>query len=304
MPAIVGRDSSNGDLGVAVESKSLAAGARAPLARAGVGAVATLGVESTSYWQRGLDLLASGMSPQEVIQHLTRTDEYAGHRQVAVVDAQGRSGTYTGQDLKDIFGGWTGGVHDPDVAIVGHGLIGEGTLKLMAETFQRSRARLWERLMAALRAGQHMGGDFREPGQHSAALLVVRRGGGYGGFDDHMIDLRVDDHHDPIEELQRLLAIHVEHFLPSEPADLVPLNKELAREVQIRLAHTGDYRGWIAGIYDAATRAALEQFAARENLEERLQPDSRIDYRVLERLGVPKLWWQRGSTDGSLSGRG
>ncbi len=304
MPAIVGRDPSNGDLGVAVESKSLAVGAVAPWARAGVGAVAVVGVENTSYGPRGLDLLSSGKSPEEVSQLLTSADERASQRQIAVVDAQGRSSAFTGADLAaSSFRGCD--VTGPDVAVVGIALIGEGTLKLMADTFQRTRGRLWERLMEALRAGEHMGGDSRDPGQHSAALLVVRQGGGYGRFNDRMIDLRVDDDPHPVEELQRLLAIHVEHFLPSDPDDLVPVDKELAREVQTRLARNGDYHGWITGTYDAATRAALEKFAARKNLEERLQPDGRIDYRVLERLGVSELLWRlRASTNRGAARRG
>ena len=306
MPAIVGRDPTNGDLGVAVESKSLAVGAIAPWARPGVGAIATIGAESTTsiYGQRGLDLLSSGKSPEEVIQILRSADTRASWRQVAIVDAQGRPSTFTGPEMKAALSGWAGGLTGSDVAVVGHGLIGEGTLKLMADTFQRTRGRLWERLMEALRAGEHMGGDSRDPGQHSATLLVVRQGSGYGGFNDRMIDLRVDDHDHPVEELQRLLAIHVEHFLPSEPDDLVPVDKDLAREVQTRLARTGDYRGWITGTYDAATRAALEQFAARENLEERLQPDGRIDYRVLVRLGVHELWWRQALPDRGAAQRG
>jgi uncharacterized Ntn-hydrolase superfamily protein len=306
MPAIVGRDPTNGDLGVAVESKTLAAGAFVPWARAGVGAIATLGAESTTsiYGQRGLDLLASGKSPEEVIQLLRTADPRASWRQVAVVDAQGRHFTFTGPELKVMFSGWTGGWAGPDAAVVGGGLIGEGTLKLMADTFQRTRGPLWVRLMEALRAGQHMGGDSRDPGQHSAALLVVRRGGGYGGFNDRMIDLRVDDDPQPVKALQQLLDIHVEHFLPSEPDDLVVVDKNLAGEMQRQLARTGDYHGWIMGTYDAATRAALEQFAMRENLDERLQPDGRVDYRVLARLGVPELRWQRASTNSGAPRRG
>jgi uncharacterized Ntn-hydrolase superfamily protein len=298
MPAIVGRDPTNGDLGIAVESKSLAVGAIAPWARAGAGAIAVMGAQSMTsiYGQRGLDLLSSGKSPEEIIQPLMSADMRASWRQVAVVDAQGRSDTFTGADLRASVGGRAGGLSDHDLAVVGGTLFGGGTLRLMADTFQRTGGGLWERLMEALRAGEHMGGETRDPGQHSAALLVVRQGGGYGGFDDRLIDLRVDDDPRPVEKLQELLAIHVEHFLPSEPADLVSVDKDVAREVQTRLALTGDFRGWITGTYDAATRAALEQFATRENLEERLQPDGRIDYRVLVRLGVHELWWRQAPT--------
>jgi uncharacterized Ntn-hydrolase superfamily protein len=311
MPAIVGLDAANGDLGVAVESKTLAAGATTPWARAGVGAIATLGIENMAsiYGQRGLDLLASGKAPEEVVQNLTSADARASWRQVAVVDANGRTATFTGADHSASTastGRLTGGLIGPNVVVVGGGLIGEGTLRLMIDTFERTPGALWERLMSALRAGRQMGGDTsRETGQHSAALLVVRQGGGYGGFSDRLIDLRVDDDPDgrPVEKLQRLLGTHAEYFLPSEPGDLISVDKELARELQTRLARSGDYHGWITGNYDAATRAALEKFATRENLEERLQPDERIDYRVLARLGVPELWWWQASINRGLARR-
>jgi uncharacterized Ntn-hydrolase superfamily protein len=152
----------------------------------------------------------------------------------------------------------------------------------MADSFQRSAGPLWHRLVAALAAGQRAGGDRR--GQQSAALLVVRVGGGYGGFNDRLIDLRVDDHSQPIDELARLLEMHQLLFLPADPADLIPIDAALATELQERLARTGDYHGPITAIYDEATRAALETYAGRENLEERLQPNGRIDRKLLDYL--------------------
>ncbi len=288
MTVIVGRDPANGDLGIAVARKFLAIGALAPHARAGVGAIATLGYRiNTSYGPRGLDLLASGAEPEEIARLLTSGDELAGQRQIGIVDAQGRSAIFTGADLTSSKDGWAGGVHGPNIVAMGSRLQGEATVTAMADTFERTRGSLWERLLAALDAGQRMGGDIRERWQqHSAALLVVRQGGGRGGFDDRMIDLRVDDHDHPVEELQRLLRIHEYLFLPCDPADLVPVDEELARALQAKLAFMGDYDGSITGTYDAATRTALEQFAARENLEERLQPDGRLDPKVLERLQI------------------
>jgi uncharacterized Ntn-hydrolase superfamily protein len=290
MMAIVGRDSKNGDLGVAVESKYLAAGAVAAFALAGVGAIALAGVPNTRYGSQGLDMLASGAAPEDVVRRLTGADEGANRRQVAILDVKGRACIHNGEEVKRFVRGWAGGIWDEDVALVGNSLIGEGTLTLMRDTFARIRGPLWHRLMEALDAGQHMGGDARDPLQHSAALLVVRHGSGYGGFDDRIVDLRVDDHPRPVEELRRLLDIHLEHFLMTDPAAMVPLDAQLTREMQTKLAQAGDYHGWITGSYDVATREALERFAGRENLEERLQADDRIDPRVLQRLGVSEMW--------------
>jgi uncharacterized Ntn-hydrolase superfamily protein len=287
MPMIVGRDPINNDLGIAVAKKFVAIGALAPYAMAGVGAIATLGSRAnTSFGPRGLELLASGRTPDEVVRMLTSGEERAGQRQLAIVDARGRSAVYTGAELESSKDGWAGGVHGPNFAVAGSRLRDEGTVKAMADTFQLTRGSLWERLVAALDAGLNMGGDIRTRRQHSAALLVVRQGGGRGGFDDRMIDLRVDDHPRPVDELQRLLKIHEQVYLPCDPARLVPIEEELTRAMQARLAFIGDYQGSITGVYDAATRAAVERFAARENLEEQVRADGLIDPRLLERLDV------------------
>jgi uncharacterized Ntn-hydrolase superfamily protein len=288
MSVIVGRDQDNGDLGIAVARKFLAIGALAPWARAEVGAIATFGARiNTSYGPRGLELLASGMAPDEIVQLLTRGDALASHRQVGIVDGQGRSAIFTGPALKSSEDGWAGGVHAPNFVAMGSRLHSEATAIAMADTFQRTEGQLWERLLAALDAGLRMGGDVRERReQHSAALLVVRQGAGRGAYNDHLIDLRVDDHEHPVEELRRLLAIHEELFLPSDPADLVPIDEELTRALQARLASSSDYQGSITGNYDTATREALKKYAARENLEERLQDDDRLDPKVLERLQI------------------
>ncbi len=276
--SIVGRDPANGDLGIAVQSKFLAVGAVVPWARAGVGAVATQSWANTSYGPRGLDLLAGGKSPQEALAALTSSDDHADQRQAGIVDAQGRSATFTGPACVS----WAGGVAGPNFAAQGNILVSEATILALADTFQRTAGPLWHRLVAALAAGQRAGGDRR--GQQSAALLVVRAAGGYGGFNDRLIDLRVDDHPQPIDELARLLEIHELLFLPSDPADLIPIDAALATELQERLTRTGDYHGPISGVYDEATRTALESYAGRENLEERLQPDARIDRKLLEYL--------------------
>ncbi|HEY7023215.1 MAG TPA: DUF1028 domain-containing protein [Ktedonobacterales bacterium] len=277
--SIVGFDPQTGDLGVAVQSKFLAVGAVVPFAKAGVGAVATQSWANTSYGPRGLDLLAAGKSPEEAIAELTGADDRPEQRQVGIVDAQGRSATFTGPNCFP----WAGGMTGPNFAVQGNILANEDTGRALAETFQQAQGSLAHRLMEALAAGQRAGGDSR--GQQSAALLVVREAGGYGGFNDRMIDLRVDEHPQPITELARLLDYYELLFLKPLPEDLLPIDATLATELQQLLTRSGDYTGPVTGIFDDATFQALERYGGRENLEERLLHDSndqRLDRKVIE----------------------
>jgi uncharacterized Ntn-hydrolase superfamily protein len=279
--SIVGRDPATGDLGIAVQSKFLGVGAVVPWARAGVGAVATQSYANTSYGPGGLGLMAEGRDAVATVRELLAGDENATQRQVGIVDAEGRAATYTGSGCH----AWAGGVAGANFAVQGNILVGEATVTAMAETFQRSSGTLWNRLVEALAAGQRAGGDSR--GQQSAALLVVREGGGYAGFNDRMIDLRVDDAPQPIEELARILDLHELLFLRPRPEDLLPIDGQVAAELQALLARSGDYRGPVTGDYDEATFKALEAYGGRENLEERLMhdpADARIDPKVLTYL--------------------
>lgn len=199
--SIVGRDPENGDLGVAVQSRFLAVGAVVPWARAGVGAVATQSFPSPVYGSTGLEMLSSGARPEAVLAELAEADEGRAVRQVGMVDADGRSACYTGDDCL----GWAGHIAGENFAAQGNMLTGERTVTAMAEEFQRYSGPLADRLMAALAAGQAAGGDAR--GKQAAALLVVRDKGGFLGLSDRYIDLRVDDHTYPINELSRLLEI-------------------------------------------------------------------------------------------------
>ncbi len=284
--SIVGRDPETGDLGIAVQSKFLAVGAVVPWAKAGVGAIATQSYANTSYGPNGLALLAEGKSARETMDALTAGDEQAEQRQAGIVDAQGRSATFTGTGCYR----WAGGMSGPNFAAQGNILVGPETVAALAETFQQAKGPLWHRLVQTLAAGQRAGGDSR--GQESAALLVVRAVGGYGGFNDRMIDLRVDDHPAPIDELARLVSLYELYFLKPAADDLLPLDAALTSELQQLLTRSGDYSGPITGSFDDATYAALEQYGGRENLEERLlhdKNDPRLDRTVLvfmrERLG-------------------
>ncbi|MBN2367089.1 MAG: DUF1028 domain-containing protein, partial [Calditrichaeota bacterium] len=199
--SIVARDSVTGELGVAVASRFFAVGTVVPWAEADVGAVATQSFANTSFGWRGLSLLAEGLTPDEVIDILLRTDDNPQKRQVGLVDKYGRSATFTGDECIH----WAGGVNGPNYAIQGNILAGEAVVPAMETAFLTTEGTLAERLYAALSAGDKMGGDSR--GKQSSALLVVKEGAGYGGYTDLAIDIRVDDHSKPFEELGRLLNI-------------------------------------------------------------------------------------------------
>jgi uncharacterized Ntn-hydrolase superfamily protein len=276
--SIVAFDAETGDLGIAVQSKFLAVGAVVPWAQVGAGAIATQSYANTSYGPQGLKLLAQGHSAQETLEILTKGDPDQALRQVGIVSARGDAATFTGSDCHP----WAGGVVGQGYCCQGNILVGEKTVEAMASTYENSPDPLPERLLAALAAGQVAGGDRR--GQQSAALFVVRDRGGYGGFNDIWLDLRVDDHPAPIDELKRLYDLHQLYFQPSAEADLVTVTPELTREIQTYLARLGYYKVDINAQFTAETRQALWDFCGTENLEERWQQGELIDPLVLDFL--------------------
>ncbi len=283
--SIVAYDPERQEWGVAVQSKFLAAAAVVSWARAGAGAVATQSYANTSYGPRALEWMAQGVPAQEVVARLIAEDEGRAQRQVGVVDAQGNAAAYTGEGCL----AWAGHIVGRHYACQGNILVDERTVKAMAEAFETTGGELAERLVAALAAGQAAGGDRR--GQQSAGLLVVREGGGYGGFNDRYIDLRVDDDPQPIEKLRQLLELHHLYFGTPRPEDWLPIEGEVARELQRMAARAGWYHGPLHGEYDAATRAALRALIGVENLEERFrEEEGLIDVLALkvlrERMGA------------------
>jgi len=273
--SIVARDPETGDLGIAVQSKFLAVGAVVPWAAAGVGAVATQAWANPSYGAEALRLLGGGSTAQDALRALVDADEGHAHRQLGIVDAHGNAATYTGASCFD----WAGGRSGTGYAAQGNILVGNATVDALAEHFEAASGPLAQRLMAALAAGQAAGGDSR--GMQSAALLVVRAGGGYGGFNDRYIDLRVDDHPDPIVELERLLGLHRLYLERTEPGTALPLDQALVREIQTLLSAAGDYPTEPSGVYDAATALAMRAYTGRENLEMREVSATHIDPLVL-----------------------
>ncbi len=231
--SIVAVDRSNGDIGIAVASKFLAVGSVVPWARAGVGAVATQAWANVGYGPRGLDLLAAGVEPADALDRLTRDDPGRLERQAGIVDIHGRAATYTGDGCIP----WAGGRIAEGVAAQGNLLTGPEVVDAMLGAFGSTAGSLPDRLLAALVAGDGAGGDRR--GRQSSAVLVVREAGGYGGGNDRWLDLRVDDHPDPVPELLRLRAIG--RLLNERPAtsDLIPIDAALSAELRSRLASAG-----------------------------------------------------------------
>jgi len=201
--SIVARDLQAREWGVAVQSKFVAIGALTPWARAGVGAIATQAWINTTYGTRGLELLARGASPTETIAQLTREDEGRAHRQIGMVGVHGEPASYTGEACPT----WAGSRIGAHYACQGNFLVSDTPILAMAQAFEEAQGPLYDRLLIALEAGQNAGGDRR--GQQSAALLVVRAHSGFRGFNDRLIDLRVDDHVSPIEELRRVLSVRL-----------------------------------------------------------------------------------------------
>ncbi len=268
--SIVACDLEAGEWGVAVQSKFLAVGAAVPAAEPHVGAIATQAWANLAYRPDGLALLRDGYQAEDVVRTLVGADEGREHRQLGVVDAVGRAATYTGSECLE----WAGGTTGPGYAAQGNILVSATTVEAMASTFEGSAGQpLAERLLTALAAAEAAGGDRR--GRQSAALLVVRKDGGYGGTSDVAADLRVDDHPQPIEELERIYRMHDLLFGQTPAEEWLEVDTALADELRERLGALG---------YDGELPDALAAWAGTENLEERVSGADRIDPVVLEQL--------------------
>jgi uncharacterized Ntn-hydrolase superfamily protein len=201
--SIVAYDPERREWGIAVASKYLAVGSAVPWAKAGVGAVATQSYVNVTYGPQGLELLAQGKSAKEAMQALTDADRGQAQRQLGIIDANGEAAHFTGDKCNP----WAGGRSGKHYTCQGNLLTGEDVITAMAEAFEKAEGRLAWRMMAALEAGEKAGGDKR--GKQSAAILVVRDRGGPNGLNDRAIDLRVDDHEAPVQELARILGLRL-----------------------------------------------------------------------------------------------
>jgi uncharacterized Ntn-hydrolase superfamily protein len=256
--------------GVATQSKFLGVGSVVPWAEPQVGAIATQAYANPRYGPDGLALLREGLSAQEVVERLTTADEGRDHRQLGVVDGKGGSATFTGAECMD----WAGGRTGPCYAAQGNILVSAETVDAIAEAFEASAGKpLAERLMDSLDAAQAAGGDRR--GQQSAALLVVERDGGYAGLSDGVVDLRVDEHKRPLEELRRIYVMHQAIFGETPREEWLEVDGALEHELRDRLGRLG---------YDGDLGDAFFAWAGKENLEERVDGVERVDPVVLEEL--------------------
>jgi uncharacterized Ntn-hydrolase superfamily protein len=269
--SIVACDLAAHEWGVAVQSKFLAVGAGVPAAEPNVGAVATQALANMRYGPGGLALLRQGLSASEVVKRLTDADEGREDRQLGVVDSQGNAATYTGSHCLD----WAGGITGEGYAAQGNILVSEETVSALGRTFEETAGRpLAERLLDCLSSAQAAGGDRR--GQQSAALLVVRKDGGYMGTDDRVADLRVDDHPTPIEELRRIYVMHDLLFGETPEEEWLDVDEQLALELRERLDELG---------YEQEDlEQAFLTWAGTENLEERVRGIDRVDPVVLGEL--------------------
>jgi uncharacterized Ntn-hydrolase superfamily protein len=267
--SIVACDLEAGQWGVSVQSKFLSVGSVVPWAEPHVGAIATQAYANPRYGPNGLDLLRQGLSAQEVVDRLTSEDDGRDHRQLGIVDGEGRAATYTGSECMD----WAGGRTGEGYAAQGNILVSKETVDALAETFESSSGPLAERLIDCLASAQEAGGDSR--GQQSSALLVVERDGGYARMSDVVVELRVEDHERPIEELRRIYKLHDEIFGKTPRRMWLDVDDELAAELRERLAKLG---------FEGELEDAFTSWTGKENLEDRVDGIEQIDPVVLEAL--------------------
>lgn len=262
--SIVAYEPSKQEWGVAVQSKFLACAAVVSWARAGAGAVATQSFANVAYGLDGLDMMARDKSAADTIEALTSADDQRAQRQVGMVDKYGRAAAFTGDGCYD----WAGHIVGDGFACQGNILV-PGTVEAMATAFEAARrgsGELADWLVSALAAGQAAGGDSR--GRQAAGVLVVRHNGGYGGNNDRYLDLRVDDHPDPIDKLAELVTMHHLLFGEVDAANLIPL-ADVTRALQALMHRIDHYDGPVDGVFSDETRAALRALVGSENLEER-----------------------------------
>ncbi len=312
--SLVAWDSATGDLGVVVQSKFPNVRGLVPWAEAGVGAVATQSLSNTQFGEKGLPLMKAGATAEQAMRQVMSSDTMLQDRQVGMVDARGNSASFTGRRTFDWAGGRvacgraaaatvsdsvridrrgrscqvTGGkgamIVGRHYAAQGNIIVSDQTVKNMADAFEQSSGDLSTRLLAALKAGQAGGGDKR--GMQSAAMLVVRKNGGYLGLNDRLVDISVYDAPDPIAELERLLTLHKLHFFPSDPADLVAISPDVVRQLEPILLRepAGQREKWLAAPVGTANQQfleALRNFMYWENYDVRVRMDGKIDRVVL-----------------------
>lgn len=301
--SIVAIDLTTGDVGVAVQSKFPNVRPIVPWAEAGVGAIATQSFINVSYGPKGLALLRNGATAEEALKILIANDTNRDVRQLGVVDAKGNSASWTGKECFDWAGGITGlNSGGKGLVITGNGfaaqgntLVGKETVEALAKSFQETKGTLADKLVAAIIAGGKAGGDRR--GEESAALLVKRKGAGYDGTTDDLIDISIYDHAKPLLELERLYQLHKLYYFRTDPKNLIKIDPLLCKELQSILSNKAYkgflfYDGPVSGVFNARTKKALQDFMGWENYDIRIRDDDQIDREVLDDIRRNHTEWK------------
>ncbi len=217
--SIVARDAATGELGVAVQSHWFSVGSVVPWAEAGVGAVATQSFVEPSYGPKGLALMKKGVAPKEALAQLLAADAQRDVRQVAFLDAKGRVAVHTGSKCIPGAGQRVGDGYTTEANL----MLTDEVPDAMAKAFEAAKGPLAERMLAALDAAQSVGGDAR--GRQSAAILVVRANASDKPWTDRVVDLRIEDHPEPLVEMRRLLTLHRAYELMNRGDEALALGK-------------------------------------------------------------------------------
>ncbi len=277
--SIVARDPVNGDLGIIVQSKFPAVGGLVPWAKAKIGAIATQAWANVGYGPNGLEFLESGKSASETLKILLDGDEGREHRQIGIVDTNGQAVAHTGKECMK----WAGQIVGDGFTCQGNILAGETVVVDMAEAYETTEGDLIDKLFAGLIAGQTAGGDRR--GMQSAAVLVVREEGGYEGGNDRYVDVRVDEHPSPIEELVRVFNIYDMTLLSREdPNLLVKIEGDLLAIIQEALVILGYLEKESENVFNEKTKSALSEWTNTNNFENKARDDGTIWPSVMEYL--------------------
>jgi len=269
--SIVAYDPKNKEWGVAVQSKFVAVGAIVPFAEANAGAIATQAYCNTSYGPKGLTLLKAGFSAQETIEFLIKKDENKEQRQVGIVDSQGNAASFTGKECYD----WAGHIIGKNYCCQGNILASELVIQNMSEAFENIKGDLVEKLFAALESAQAAGGDKR--GREAAAILIVREKGAYDGGTDRYIDIRVDEHPTPIQELRKVFNVYNLCLLKrDDPKDILKIEGDVLKEILDILILEGFYSGKSTNKYTPEVKEAFTKWLHTNNFEVKEREDDFI----------------------------
>ena len=266
--SIVAYDPEKKEWGVAVQSKFVAVGAIVSYAKANIGAIATQAFVNTSYGPEGLALLKEGRTAEETLKILTEKDPKKEQRQIGIIDRFGNADSFTGKECFD----WAGHIVGKNHCCQGNILVSEETVKAMSKAFENTTGDLVDRLFAALEAAQAAGGDKR--GMESAAILVVREKGAYDGGTDRYIDVRVDEHPDPINELRKVFAVYDLCLLKRDnPEDIVKIEGEVLELVLEAVTIGGFFKGEKVKSYTQEVKTAFTKWLHTNNFEMKERED-------------------------------